>query len=111
MTCAQAKEKNRTITLSRQIKDWSKGIFPNLLPTPVASECRDSQLTPEQAKTLDKGGRVLRRMGTFGMLGDGKDSLQLNPQFVGEMMGFPPNWTELPFLNGETNPLKPTETP
>jgi hypothetical protein len=32
----------------------------------------------------------------------GKTS-QLNPRFVAEMMGFPPNWTELPFLNGETN--------
>ena len=29
---------------------------------------------------------------------------QLSPRFVAEMMGFPPNWTELPFLSGETNP-------
>ena len=36
---------------------------------------------------------------------------QLNPRFVLEMMGFPPNWTELPFLNGETNQSKPPETP
>jgi hypothetical protein len=28
-------------------------------------------------------------------------SSQLNPQFVAEMMGFPSDWTELPFLNGE----------
>ena len=35
---------------------------------------------------------------------------QLNPQFVAEMMGFPPNWTELPFQSGETNQSKPTET-
>jgi hypothetical protein len=35
----------------------------------------------------------------------GKTS-QLNPLFVLEMMGFPPNWTELPFLNGETNQSK-----
>ncbi len=66
-----------------------------------ASEYRDSQLTPEQAKSLDKGGRVLRRMGTLGVLGNGTDSLQLNPQFVGEMMGFTPDWMVLPFLNGE----------
>jgi hypothetical protein len=25
----------------------------------------------------------------------------LNPQFVAEMMGFPYNWTELPFLSEE----------
>ena len=39
----------------------------------------------------------------------GKTS-QLNPRFVLEMMGFPPNWTELPFLNGETNQSRPPET-
>jgi hypothetical protein len=33
-----------------------------------------------------------------------KFNSQLNPLFVLEMMGFPPDWTELPFLNGETNP-------
>jgi hypothetical protein len=31
-----------------------------------------------------------------------KDS-QLNPRFVAEMMGFPPNWTELPFQSGDKN--------
>jgi hypothetical protein len=40
---------------------------------------------------------------------NGKTS-QLNPLFVLEMMGFPPNWTELPFLNGETNQSKQPET-
>jgi hypothetical protein len=39
----------------------------------------------------------------------GKTS-QLNPQFVAEMMGFPENWTELPFQNGETNLSKDMET-
>jgi hypothetical protein len=39
----------------------------------------------------------------------GKTS-QLSPQFVMEMMGFPTDWTELPFLNGETNQSKPEET-
>jgi hypothetical protein len=28
---------------------------------------------------------------------------QLNPHFVAEMMGFPINWTDLPFLSGEKN--------
>jgi hypothetical protein len=35
---------------------------------------------------------------------------QLSPQFVMEMMGFPKDWTELPFLNGETNQSKQEET-
>jgi hypothetical protein len=28
-----------------------------------------------------------------------------------EMMGFPTDWTELPFLNGDKNQLKQQETP
>jgi len=35
----------------------------------------------------------------------------LNPQFVAEMMGFPTNWTELPFLIGEKNQSKDMEMP
>ena len=37
---------------------------------------------------------------------------QMKPRFVAEMMGFPANWTELPFQSGETeepetmNPIK-----
>ncbi|HEY4064115.1 MAG TPA: hypothetical protein VGM30_19550 [Puia sp.] len=30
---------------------------------------------------------------------------QLSPRFVLEMMGFPPDWTVLPFVPGATNPL------
>jgi hypothetical protein len=40
----------------------------------------------------------------------GKTS-QLNPLFVAEMMGFPPNWTVLPFQSGEMNQSKDMETP
>jgi hypothetical protein len=32
------------------------------------------------------------------------ETSQLNPRFVAEMMGFPPNWLELPFLSTETSP-------
>jgi hypothetical protein len=81
-----------------------------MLPTPTAQEFRDSQLTTEQAKKLDKGGRVLRRLGTLDVLPAGTSS-QLNPRFVAEMMGFPVNWTELPFRSGEPKASKPTETP
>lgn len=35
------------------------------------------------------------------MKANGFKTSQLNPLFVAEMMGFPPDWTELPFLNGE----------
>ncbi|MDM1050484.1 hypothetical protein [Sphingobacterium hotanense] len=33
---------------------------------------------------------------TFPYIRDG----QVNPRFVSEMMGFPKDWTELPFLRG-----------
>jgi hypothetical protein len=38
-------------------------------------------------------------------------SSHLNPRFVAEMMGFPPNWTELPFQSGEQNQSKDTAMP
>jgi len=40
----------------------------------------------------------------------GGSTLQFNPLFCAEMMGFPESWTLSPFLNGETNQSKPTET-
>ena len=74
-----------------------------MLPTPKSQEARGNaskdrgkfNLTDEVSKLHDHDGT----------------SSQLNPLFVEEMMGFPENWTLLPFLNGETNPSKPTETP
>ena len=38
-------------------------------------------------------------------------SFQLNPLFVAEMMGFPVNWTVLPFLPGDSSPSRDMETP
>jgi hypothetical protein len=60
------------------------------LPTPTAME--GEKITGlENQNSMTK---IVREM-------TGKTS-QLNPRFVAEMMGFPPNWTELPFLNGNT---------
>jgi hypothetical protein len=61
-----------------------------MLPTPQASE--GTKITGlENQDSLTKRARQE----------SGKTS-QLNPRFVAEMMGFPPNWTELPFLSGAT---------
>jgi hypothetical protein len=66
-----------------------------LLPTPRVFAYKDS--------ATDRG------RGNLGeVTGAGS---QLNPRFVAEMMGFPPNWTELPFQSGGTNQSKPTEMP
>jgi len=74
-----------------------------MLPTPSANE--DSY----RLKGNTQSSKCLEAMARTGKLIDGKYS-QLNPQFVEEMMGFQENWTLLPFLNGETSQLKPTET-
>jgi len=75
------------------------------LPTPTSSDHKGARKT----ETLHAAGRNQTNSlaDTFGE--SGKTS-QLNPRFVAEMMGFPVNWTELPFLNGETNPSKLTAT-
>lgn len=70
-----------------------------MLPTPMASDCGDKVTGLENQDSLVKMSREIT----------GQTS-QLNPRFVMEMMGFPPDWTELPFLSGETNPSKPEET-
>jgi len=63
-----------------------------MLPTPTTRDANGIENSPSQ-----KGKSHLAAD-----LGDGTNS-QLNPHFVLEMMGFPPNWTLLPFLNGEKN--------
>jgi hypothetical protein len=78
-----------------------------MLPTPVAGEYRD---TGEKVKgNKYKQQNLTRTIANNSDEWTGKNS-QLNPRFVMEMMGFPPNWTELPFLNGETNQSKPEAT-
>jgi hypothetical protein len=66
-----------------------------MLPTPRAFAYKDS--------ATDRGKSNLGEVTGAGS--------QLNPRFVAEMMGFPPNWTELPFQSGEPNQSKDMETP
>ena len=70
-----------------------------LIPTPLASDCGEKVTGLEKQDSLTKRARNMT----------GKTS-QLNPRFVMEMMGFPPNWTELPFQNGEMNRSEAEET-
>ena len=97
-----------------------------MLPTPMARDYMGAR-TPQKweedkAKYKEKGQDLqmsLRQMARLQILPtqesieeektNGKTS-QLNPRFVEEMMGFPENWTVSPFLSGETNPSRPTET-
>ena len=74
-----------------------------LRPTVKAQDCRHA--LHDKAKS-NLGEEIAE---TFG---DGtSQNSQLNPLFVAEMMGFPTDYTLLPFLRGAENPSKPTATP
>ena len=67
-----------------------------LLPTPKARDWKGMEGRSYKGKTKDLPtvANILNNTG---------QTSQLNPQYVAEMMGFPIDWTELPFLNGEQN--------
>jgi hypothetical protein len=79
-----------------------------MLNIPTASD-KNGGCTRTNQK-LQLGSSLVNQM--HGMLERpaGKTS-QLNPHFVMEMMGFPTDWTLLPFLNGEESQSKPEEMP
>ena len=88
-------------------KQGGKSMFTALketgmLPTPTAQAERSNA-------SIDRGkGNLSDEVATRFKIG-GKTS-QLSPLFVEEMMGFPKNWTALPFQSGEENPSKDTAT-
>ena len=69
-------------------------MFYGMLPTPNASDHRDrgGPSNPCIKKRMENGKQVGLTMTVDG---------QLNPRFVGEMMGYPPNWLELPYQDTE----------
>ena len=77
-------------------------MFYSLLPTPTANCHKGGAVRSDPTRQSDT---LAHHFATI----PGKTS-QLNPRFVMEMMGFPPDWTELPFLNGETSQSKQEET-
>jgi len=66
-------------------------VTQNLLPTPTSDDNPQKNTGKRNQDGLQK-----RAYQTTGK------TSQLNPRFVAEMMGFPTDWTILPFLNGET---------
>jgi len=88
-----------------------------MLPTPTASDNMSLDPTTANRKANGEkrpsGAQIGSKLIMDKRITDQMTSSnsQLNPLFVEEMMGFPENWTLLPFLNGETNPSKPTEMP
>jgi hypothetical protein len=72
-----------------------------MLPTPTKSDFQPRWKTENWQGDSDLPSVINGILGTRS---------QLNPRFVAEMMGFPPNWTELPFQSGALNQSKATET-
>jgi hypothetical protein len=81
-----------------------------LLPTPRANQVNGCDLNSENLANRNKGNLEEHVAKWVTQQETGKTS-QLNPQFVMEMMGFPPDWTLLPFLSGETSQSRAVETP
>ena len=79
----------------------------SLLPTPTAADFKGS-VSPEKLKRKDGKMRTDDLKNIPAVIGehcrqrDGATS-QLSPLFVAEMMGFPSDWTVLPFQRGEPN--------
>ena len=72
-----------------------------MLPTPTSGLEKHSDKESYWKNRKEKGRQEDLQMVVHEIAGYNS---QLNPRFVAEMMGFPPNWLELPFQNTETNP-------
>lgn len=72
-----------------------------LLLTPTASDGKRSLFTMEALRRHDKPRAEQSNMAEQIAHITGGGTSRLNPRFVAEMMGFPSDWTELPFLRGE----------
>lgn len=90
--------------LEEVISQW---IREEMVPTPTARDWKGAA----SLESLEKRGRIPEKNSLPDFFARTGKSFQLNPLFVAEMMGFPPNWTVLPFLSEEKNPSKDTETP
>ena len=76
-----------------------------MLPTPTASVIKHGH---SEKYWDNRIGKKQMDIAMWNAETNGKTS-QLSPQFVLEMMGFPTDWTLLPFLNGEMSQSKQEE--
>jgi hypothetical protein len=98
---------------STQVKEGSMHsmTLSRFLLTPSASDGLRSGMTMDSLKRHNKVNAENSNLAEQIAHKVGGGTSHLNPRFVAEMMGFPVNWTELPFQSGEQNPSKDTETP
>ncbi|MBS1320882.1 MAG: hypothetical protein HP046_13465 [Parabacteroides sp.] len=86
----------------KQVQGWTINLNDmaksGLLPTPIKSYWKAG--TPKDRNDGKTRNSQLNHLIAHHA---GKTS-HLNPRFAAEMMGFPPNYLELPFLSIEQNP-------
>ena len=94
------------VVLEPSIAGTGFGLLPTPLVFPAARRLQDEKNISRSGK---RTGLMLLQMARENLLPAPLDdssgvipgpTSQLNPRFVLEMMGFPPDWTELPFLSG-----------
>jgi hypothetical protein len=82
-----------------------------MLLTPSASDGLRSGMTMDSLKRHNKVNAENSNLAEQIAHKVGGGTSHLNPRFVAEMMGFPHNWTELPFQSGEQNQSKDMAMP
>jgi hypothetical protein len=105
---------NATATMkSTQVKEGSMHsmTLSRFLLTPSASDGLRSGMTMDSLKRHNKVNAENSNLAEQIAHKVGGGTSHLNPRFVAEMMGFPHNWTELPFLSGEQNQSKDMAMP
>jgi hypothetical protein len=105
---------NATATMkSTQVKEGSMHsvTLSRFLLTPSASDGLRSGMTMDSLKRHNKVNAENSNLAEQIAHKVGGGTSHLNPRFVAEMMGFPPNWTASPFQSGEQNPSKDTAMP
>lgn len=104
-TCQDADKATKKMREGHQ-NNLTAIVFNHMLPTPTTRDWKGAR----SEEALEEAGRNKTNSLPDAFAQTGRSS-QLNPQFVMEMMGFPPNWTLLPFLNGEQNQSKEEAMP
>ena len=100
------RDESRIATSAEQGREDNEGIFLNnggelnaANSVSIGQQGQRGMHNPAIQRRVEMG----KQIGLTMIMNDGKGS-QLNPRFVGEMMGFPPNWLELPFQSTDKNP-------
>ena len=99
--------------LEQDIKDNEYGLLPTLNAQDWNTGTKQYTYQKRKERHLKKGvilQKSLRQMAAD-LTEHGQSTQKLKASFAMEMMGFPTNWTELPFQSGERNPSKPQEMP